>query len=301
MDNDVSAETQDLSGDGWDDLRVPITEDEPDRWAWLQEQRDEPALPDVSHCTVTAVLVTLDAEDWLPDTLAALSRLTVKPTRLIAVDNGSTDSTVELLERAHRHGVLDVVISGPEAGGFGAGVAAALAAENPAEESPDHQNPTSESPEDKSPAADEAALADSAALAEESNDESEPDAQQPDDKEPDVQRSDSQEPDDKEPDAQERDETISSGCSTTMRFLGPTRFIGCWPTWSPTRVLTSPAPSCSSPADVTVVVTSSASSGSASPVRGGASWGSTWRRSTRGSVTAPSRPSACRPAGCCCG
>ncbi|MFT4166084.1 MAG: glycosyltransferase, partial [Microlunatus sp.] len=140
MDDDVSEGTQKLSGDGWDDLRVPITEDEPDRWAWLREQHDEPALPDVSHCTVTAVLVTLDAEDWLPDTLAALSRLTVKPSRLIAVDNGSTDSTLELLERAHRHGVLDAVVEGPEAGGFGAGVAAALAAETPAEDDEQLQN-----------------------------------------------------------------------------------------------------------------------------------------------------------------
>ena len=189
MDNDVSAETQNLSGDGWDDLRVPIAEDEPDRWAWLQEQRDEPALPDVSHCTVTAVLVTLDAEDWLPDTLAALSRLTVRPTRVIAVDNGSTDSTVELLERAHRHGVLDAVISGPEAGGFGAGVAVALAAESPAEESPAEESPAGET-----------SSAAEVPDAEESNDESEPDAQKLDDKEPDAQQSDSQESDDKERD-----------------------------------------------------------------------------------------------------
>ena len=159
MDNDVSKETQKLSGDDWDDLRVPITEDEPDRWAWLQEQRDAPELPDVSQCTVTAVLVTLDAEDWLPDTLAALSRLTVKPTRLIAVDNGSTDSTLELLERAHRHGVLDAVVEGPEAGGFGAGVAAALAAEAPAEESPKAE----ESPEvEESPKAEDSAAEDPA-------------------------------------------------------------------------------------------------------------------------------------------
>ena len=154
MDNDVSEETQNLSGDGWDDLRIPIIEDEPDRWAWLHEQSDEPAPPDVSHCTVTAVLVTLDAEDWLPDTLAALSRLTVKPSRLIAVDNGSTDSTLELLERAHRHGVLDAVVEGPAAGGFGAGVAAALAAESPADEdqeSPDHDAP-GEEPENEAPA-----------------------------------------------------------------------------------------------------------------------------------------------------
>ena len=104
------------TSDSWDDLRVTTTEDEPDRWAWLAEQRDEPEPPDLSHCQVTAVLVALDAEAWLPETLAALSRLRWKPTKLIAVDNGSTDSTGELLERAHRHGLIDAVVTMPEAG-----------------------------------------------------------------------------------------------------------------------------------------------------------------------------------------
>lgn len=150
MDDDVSEDTSDLrsarppapslrvrglpvdpraagAADSWDDLRVTTPEDEPDRWAWLTEQRDQPELPDLSHCRVTAVLVALDAEAWLPETLAALSRLSWKPTRLIAVDNGSTDSTGELLERAHRHGLVDAVVTAPKGGGFGAGVAAALA------------------------------------------------------------------------------------------------------------------------------------------------------------------------------
>ncbi len=152
MDDDVSEDTSDIrsaspavptlrdrrrssrpratgTSDSWDDLRVTTTEDEPDRWAWLAEQRDEPEPPDLSHCHVTAVLVALDAEAWLPETLAALSRLRWKPTKLIAVDNGSTDSTGELLERAHRHGLIDAVVTMPKRGGFGAGVAAALDAD----------------------------------------------------------------------------------------------------------------------------------------------------------------------------
>lgn len=116
-------------GDGWDDLRAPVNEDEPDRWAWLAEQPVEPVPPELGHLRVTAVLVTLDAEAWLPETLAGLSRLTHRPTRLIAVDNGSTDTTPQLLDRAHRRGLLDAVVSGPELGGFGAGVAAALSSE----------------------------------------------------------------------------------------------------------------------------------------------------------------------------
>jgi GT2 family glycosyltransferase len=131
MDDDVSAERPlpAAAGDSWDDLRVPQLEDEADRWAWLADRHDAAASPDLSACHVTAVLVTLDAEAWLPETLAGLSRLTYKPARLIAVDNGSTDRTVELLERAERHGLLDAVVAGPPRGGFGAGVAAALAAE----------------------------------------------------------------------------------------------------------------------------------------------------------------------------
>ena len=149
MDDDVSGDTSDLRqevpagpqprarrpdrGDddswqdnSWDDLRFTGSEDEADRWAWLSEQPEEPTPPDLAHCTVTAVLVTLDAEAWLPETLSALSRLSYRPTRLIAVDNGSTDSTVELLERAHRHGLLDLVVAGPKIADFGAGVAAAM-------------------------------------------------------------------------------------------------------------------------------------------------------------------------------
>jgi GT2 family glycosyltransferase len=140
MDNDVSEErpVRPAAVDSWDDLRVPQVEDEADRWAWLSDRHDDATPPDLSGCTVTAVLVTLDAEAWLPETLAGLSRLTHKPTRLIAVDNGSTDKTVELLERAVRHGVIDAVVTGPPRGGFGAGVAAALAAEPDAPAGPVH-------------------------------------------------------------------------------------------------------------------------------------------------------------------
>ena len=132
MDDDVSERrrsTRSAAADSWDDLRTAHPEDEADRWAWLTETRDDAALPDLSGTTVTAVLVTLDAEAWLPETLAGLSRLTHRPDRLIAVDSGSTDATLELLERAERHGLLDAVVSGPTRGGFGAGITAALAAE----------------------------------------------------------------------------------------------------------------------------------------------------------------------------
>jgi GT2 family glycosyltransferase len=54
--------------------------------------------------TSLAVLVTLDAARWLPATLDALAKLDTRPTRLIAIDNASTDATEELLDDARRRG-----------------------------------------------------------------------------------------------------------------------------------------------------------------------------------------------------
>ena len=114
---------------GWADFRSRSTIDDVDPWAWTEQRSAEPAELDLSHERVTAVLVTLDAEEWLPDTLAGLARLQPPPTRLIAIDNASTDSTRALLQRAHEHGVLDAVYDGERGSGFGAAVSAALAAD----------------------------------------------------------------------------------------------------------------------------------------------------------------------------
>ena len=78
---------------GWADFRSRSTTDDVDPWAWTEQRSAGAAEVDLSHCRVTAVLVTLDAEEWLPDTLAGLARLEPPPTRLIAIDNASTDST----------------------------------------------------------------------------------------------------------------------------------------------------------------------------------------------------------------
>lgn len=142
MDSDLTEDSADLRRppaprggaveDEWAAYRTPVSDDEADRWAWLREETEAPPAPDLDHVSVTAVLVTLDAEDWLPETLTALSRLAHRPDRLVAVDSGSRDATLELLQRAQRHDQLDAVVSRDERGGFGAGVAAALAAETEA-------------------------------------------------------------------------------------------------------------------------------------------------------------------------
>jgi GT2 family glycosyltransferase len=82
--------------------------------------------PKVAGTHVTAVLVTFDAARWLPATLGALAELDTLPSRLIAIDNASTDATRTLLDRAHDQGVLDAVYDGKREFGFGAAVQAAL-------------------------------------------------------------------------------------------------------------------------------------------------------------------------------
>jgi GT2 family glycosyltransferase len=96
-------------------------------WAWADQQDEESDQVDISDCSVTAVLVAMDAARWLPGTLAALAGLTHRPTRFIAIDNASSDSTRAILDRAHEQGLLDAVYEGERSYGFGAAVEAALA------------------------------------------------------------------------------------------------------------------------------------------------------------------------------
>jgi GT2 family glycosyltransferase len=95
-------------------------------WAWADYTDDETERVDVSAAHVTAVLVTLDAARWLPATLEALAKLDTRPTRLIAIDNESTDATPALLHRAYEHGVVDAIYEGNRGFGFGTAVNAAL-------------------------------------------------------------------------------------------------------------------------------------------------------------------------------
>jgi GT2 family glycosyltransferase len=96
-------------------------------WAWADFVDDnETERVDISRAQVMAVLVTLDAARWLPATLEALGKLTTRPTRLIAIDNSSTDTTRTLLDDAYHQGLLDAVYEGKREFGFGAAVKAAL-------------------------------------------------------------------------------------------------------------------------------------------------------------------------------
>ncbi|MFC4000377.1 glycosyltransferase [Prauserella oleivorans] len=89
--------------------------------------------PSVHSAPILAILVCHNGEDWLPLTLSALRRSTVRPRHVLAVDTGSTDRTPELLDEAARaegtpaQRVLDGVVTLPADTGYAAAVRHAVA------------------------------------------------------------------------------------------------------------------------------------------------------------------------------
>ncbi|MEU6131829.1 glycosyltransferase [Saccharopolyspora sp. NPDC047091] len=79
--------------------------------------------PRLNTAPALAVLVCHDGDRRLPEVLAALRELTVRPRHLLAVDTGSTDGTADLLAAASD--LVDGVLDLPPETGFGAAVAAA--------------------------------------------------------------------------------------------------------------------------------------------------------------------------------
>ena len=76
---------------------------------------------------VTAIIVTHDGVTWLPEVVAALSAQKHQADEIVAVDNGSKDSSIKLLNNA---GIS--VIKQSRTAGFGSAVAAAVAKLPPA-------------------------------------------------------------------------------------------------------------------------------------------------------------------------
>ncbi|MGW0893622.1 glycosyltransferase [Saccharopolyspora sp. NPDC002578] len=79
--------------------------------------------PRLNTAPVVAVLVCHDGDRRLPEVLAALRELTVRPRHLLAVDTGSADDTARLLAEAED--LVDGVLELPPDTGFGAAVSAA--------------------------------------------------------------------------------------------------------------------------------------------------------------------------------
>ncbi|MGZ5416512.1 MAG: glycosyltransferase [Nocardioides sp.] len=84
--------------------------------------------------TVTALLVSHDGARWLPAVLDGVAGQSRRPDRVVAVDTGSTDASVELL--GERLGP-DAVHSAPPRTSYGAAVAKGLAALPPADDADD--------------------------------------------------------------------------------------------------------------------------------------------------------------------
>lgn len=108
---------------------------------------------------VLAVVVCHDGEAWLPLTLSALRRSSVRPQRIVAVDTGSTDRTAALLAEAHtgETQIVDDVLTLDADTGFAEAVSAAVdfaraAAADPGS-APDGETPDGGATED-GPAAD---------------------------------------------------------------------------------------------------------------------------------------------------
>lgn len=100
--------------------------DQPDQmWAWAHEQHAEAPL-EVDASSVLAVLVAHNGAQWLPRTLVALARLEVQPGRLVAVDAGSTDASLALLEKGRSDGLIHHIVDGLPDQGFGANVQLAV-------------------------------------------------------------------------------------------------------------------------------------------------------------------------------
>ncbi|MDR7301301.1 glycosyltransferase [Haloactinomyces albus] len=92
------------------------------------------SVPRLSTAPVLAILVCHNGEEWLPEVLDALRRLTIRPRHLLAVDTGSSDGSPALLARAAGSGtddtaagpLLDGILTPSSGTGFGAAVAAAV-------------------------------------------------------------------------------------------------------------------------------------------------------------------------------
>ena len=100
-------------------------------WAWIDEEPEPEPIETIDPRMVAAVMVVHNAEEWLPRQLRALAALNPRPAMLVAVDNGSTDSSRHLLEKARASGIISGVIDGDKNLGFGAAVAAAIPPDAP--------------------------------------------------------------------------------------------------------------------------------------------------------------------------
>lgn len=98
-------------------------------FTWEEDDSEaEPLLLPRRRHHVTAVIVGHDGEVWLPAVLTTVAQQRRRPDLVVGVDSGSVDGTRALLAGAAD---LDALVDAPSATGFGAAVAAGLAAVPP--------------------------------------------------------------------------------------------------------------------------------------------------------------------------
>ena len=95
-------------------------------WSWIDEEPDDVIPNPIDPDDVVAVMVVHNAEDWLQRQLSSLNRLNPRPGRIVVVDNGSSDSSRVILDRACAVGTVDAVLTGDPRWTFGQAVAHAL-------------------------------------------------------------------------------------------------------------------------------------------------------------------------------
>jgi GT2 family glycosyltransferase len=93
--------------------------------------------PHQSGHFVTAVLVSHDGAQWLPEVLDSLAAQTLPPDRFVAVDTGSADSSVELVTAAIGANVLSLPEQTPFGDAVQAGLDSVTAGPAPADEADD--------------------------------------------------------------------------------------------------------------------------------------------------------------------
>lgn len=97
-----------------------------DDWSWARQERPAELEPQGASA-VTLVLVAHNGDQWLGRGLIAIARLAQRPGRIIAIDTGSTDGTVPLLQKALNEELIDHLVLADQVPSFGAAVDLALA------------------------------------------------------------------------------------------------------------------------------------------------------------------------------
>lgn len=102
-----------------------IGRDEAQLWDWVEDV-PVPSLEPADASSVIAVMAVHNGGQWLPHSLAALAKLDARPGKVIAVDAQSMDDSYQLLEAALADGIIDQIVDGQAAEGFGANIALGL-------------------------------------------------------------------------------------------------------------------------------------------------------------------------------